>query len=215
MGNDDNNNWSNKDTFDTLRIIDAKLTRMEVDGRSIRHDLKEHWRLHPEGKHEVSNTGKIKKLAHSVAKIHGKYNTSYTIHKGPKELALIDNGKGYLADHCNGTMKYIHRAVYETFIGPIADGLEINHKDGNRQNNNIENLELLSHRDNLLYRNKLGTAPIGEANHMSKLTEAEVIKIKEKLAAGVGVTSLASIYNVSHTTICRIKTGKSWGHIIL
>jgi hypothetical protein len=44
MGNENNNNWTNKDTFDTLRIIDAKLTRMEVDGRSIRHDLKEHIR---------------------------------------------------------------------------------------------------------------------------------------------------------------------------
>lgn len=43
----------------------------------------------------------------------------------------------------------IHRAVWEAFNGPIKDRLEINHKDLNRSNNSLDNLELVTHQQNL------------------------------------------------------------------
>jgi len=43
----------------------------------------------------------------------------------------------------------VHRMVWEAFNGPIPGRLEINHKDLNRSNNNLENLELLTHRENV------------------------------------------------------------------
>lgn len=56
---------------------------------------------------------------------------------------------GYRYVWINGTWKYIHRLVYETFVGTIDASHEINHKDGNRSNNCIDNLECLSHSDNI------------------------------------------------------------------
>lgn len=53
----------------------------------------------------------------------------------------------------NDTVKakhfYIHQLVWKTFMGEIPEGYIVSHKDENRQNNNLDNLELLTHRENL------------------------------------------------------------------
>lgn len=56
---------------------------------------------------------------------------------------------GYRYVFIQGSWQYIHRLVYETFVGEIPEGLEINHKDGNRANNALDNLECLTHRANI------------------------------------------------------------------
>lgn len=45
----------------------------------------------------------------------------------------------------------VHRLVVESFIGPIADGLEVNHKDLNKHNNNVDNLEIVTRRQNIIH----------------------------------------------------------------
>jgi hypothetical protein len=47
------------------------------------------------------------------------------------------------------TKKRAHRVVWEAFNGPIPDRLEVNHKNLDRADNRLENLELMTHRDNL------------------------------------------------------------------
>ena len=51
---------------------------------------------------------------------------------------------------------YVHRAVYEAFVGKIPDGLEINHKDGDKQNNCVDNLEAITGIENLRHARKMG-----------------------------------------------------------
>ena len=46
----------------------------------------------------------------------------------------------------------VHRFVYEAFNGPIPDGMEIHHIDGNGSNNKINNLELVTRQQNIAYR---------------------------------------------------------------
>jgi hypothetical protein len=43
----------------------------------------------------------------------------------------------------------VHRAMWEAFIGPIPEGLEINHKNLDRADNRLANLELVTHRENI------------------------------------------------------------------
>ena len=50
--------------------------------------------------------------------------------------------QGYLTISVQGKQKFIHRLVWEEFNGVIPKGLQINHKDGNKSNNHIDNLEL-------------------------------------------------------------------------
>ena len=46
----------------------------------------------------------------------------------------------------------VHRIVWESFNGPIPDDMDVDHIDGNPQNNALSNLRLLSHQDNLKAR---------------------------------------------------------------
>ncbi|MEG2018479.1 MAG: HNH endonuclease, partial [Clostridium sp.] len=50
----------------------------------------------------------------------------------------------------------VHRLVYENFIGKIDEGKQINHKDGNKENNSIENLEEVSCSENNLHAHRTG-----------------------------------------------------------
>lgn len=61
--------------------------------------------------------------------------------KGYAQITMCKNGKYY--------RKAVHRVVWEAFVGPIDGRLEINHKDLDRNNNNIENLEVVTHQQNL------------------------------------------------------------------
>lgn len=55
---------------------------------------------------------------------------------------------------------YLHRIIAQKFIGDIT-GLEVNHKDGNRSNNHISNLELVTRSENQIHSYRvLGRAPV-------------------------------------------------------
>lgn len=56
----------------------------------------------------------------------------------------------YFTPSKNGEYKHksIHRTMWEAFNGPIEKGMDINHKNLNRQDNRFENLEVISHREN-------------------------------------------------------------------
>src|SRR5258708_4095523 len=56
------------------------------------------------------------------------------------------NSSGYVAFGKKGVL---HRSIWELINGPIPDGFHIHHIDGNKLNNNIENLQCLSHAEHL------------------------------------------------------------------
>lgn len=69
---------------------------------------------------------------------------------------------GYCQIHAKGDrFYYLHRLVYEAHRGPIPAGLEINHKDLNKQNNALDNLEAVTHAENIRHaiRLKRGRKP--------------------------------------------------------
>ena len=65
-----------------------------------------------------------------------------------RELIPRDNGNGYPRIRINGRHQLIHRLVYETFVGPIPDGMTINHINTIRDDNRLDNLELVSRQEN-------------------------------------------------------------------
>lgn len=73
--------------------------------------------------------------------------------KDGHKMALNNNGTGYfqVKMYAQGTRynRYIHRIVWEAFMGNIPDKMEINHKDHNKNNNNLDNLEVVDRSTNM------------------------------------------------------------------
>ena len=67
------------------------------------------------------------------------------------------NSDGYFRKKTNGVLEMYHRTVWKEHYGDIPEGYEVHHKDHNKENNDITNLELLSptqHQDEYAEQNK-------------------------------------------------------------
>lgn len=115
----------------------------------------------------------------------------------------------------NGKWKKIrvHRLVATAFLG--FSSLLINHKDGNKKNNKLDNLEYVTAAENSAHASRLGLLAFGDRNTKSKLTKEDVLKIRDMLSAGVLQKTIAKKYGVIQTTISAIKLKKNWAFVVL
>jgi hypothetical protein len=105
--------------------------------------------------------------------------------------------------------------VADAFIGPIPEGMEVNHKDGNKDNNAVENLEIITPEANLLHARETGLTPCirGEASHMAKLTEREVREIRLARANGERAAAVAARFGVCERSVYGIWAKRTWRHV--
>ena len=141
-------------------------------------------------------------------KLYNKYN---------KQLSASDNGRGYLIYNViiNGksTSKAIHRLIAEAFIPNPNSFPEVNHKDANRKNNSIDNLEWCSHGYNIKYSFDLkNRSALGENNANCKNSIDKVVEICELLEQGYK-PSLIRDLGYSYSLVRQIKARKNWKHI--
>lgn len=127
--------------------------------------------------------------------------------------------KGYLRVALimvNGEKRYysVHRLVASYFIENPLQKPEVNHIDGNKKNNNINNLEWVTSSQNIKHSYdtglRSGTCHIGEKNNMAKLTEE---KVSDILMSKLTVNELSNKYGISKSTIYKIKQGKRWNSL--
>jgi hypothetical protein len=111
------------------------------------------------------------------------------------------------------TARYAHRMVAEAFLGPIPEGMQVNHKDGNRSNCDVSNLEVVTNSENRAHAYRvLGVPPnrgkTGEAHHNSKLTWLQVCEIRERHSGGENTSELSRRYGISRQGVYRIVSGR-------
>ena len=159
--------------------------------------------------YEVSNLGRIK-----------TFNWKNTGREAIMKPAL--DGSGYLRTVMkddNGVSKTIkvHRIVLNTFdFNDNYKTLEVNHKDGNKSNNNIENLEWVTRHQNIQHciDNNLQYILKGEEIGNSILKEKDVIYIRQNFKPRVYTRKmLANKFGVSEATIKDILSYRSWKHL--
>lgn len=121
--------------------------------QEIWKDIKEY-----EGLYQVSNLGNVKSLKRYV-------NTNGGAKRLVKEKILkpiIDNTNYYVVSLWKNNVcqrAHIHRLVVETFISNIYHKPYVNHKDGNKLNNNVNNLEWCTPKENNLHAYTIGLNP--------------------------------------------------------
>lgn len=129
------------------------------------------------------------------------------------------NGYGRITvgSRTDGTRRTMsaHRLSYELHFGDISEGMEVCHKCDNRRCVNPYHLFLGTHQDNIDDREQKGrnNPPKGEKHPKAKLTEADVLAIREKRKQGKSFGKLAEEYSVNKKTIINAVTGKSWSYL--
>lgn len=170
----------------------------------------ERWKDIPgyENFYQVSDKGRIRGLdrVDSIGRnIKGKIISSSTDSYGYSVLHLYKDGK---YKHFK-----VHRLVMIAFVGHSI--LQVNHKDGNKRNNMLSNLEYCNNRENQLHAIKLGLCPTsrGEQSNLSKLKDSDIPVIRRRLEAGESCKAIGESYGVLRQAIYLIKVGKTWKHI--
>jgi hypothetical protein len=150
----------------------------------------------------------------------GKYDISPTGHIRNRETSLIlkgtPNQKGYLNVTLYGKTVYIHTAVATAFIDNPDNLSQINHKDGIKSNNGVDNLEWITSSGNMqhAYDNNLINVSLrtGELNGFSKITTEDVIEIR-RLEGLLSSRQVGMLFGLNKTHVLRIWRRDVWKHI--
>jgi len=158
--------------------------------------------------YEVSNMGNVRSLPkewkagwNGVIRKHagfllkpGKSRDGYLT------VSLSKNGK---TKHCS-----VHRIVLQAFVGESV--LDCNHKDGNKENNRLDNLEYCTTRENIKHAYRTGLkSNKGERGPGAKLNNDIIKNIRENIY-GLTKAELAACYGVSISNIKMIINRKTW-----
>lgn len=156
---------------------------------------------------KVSDLGRIySKRTNKILKL-GVSKTGYSV------LSTRIGGRAGKA-HCFR----IHRLVAQAFIDNPEDKSCVNHKDGDKLNNHVINLEWCTQQENVQHAVDIGltVAAKGENSGTSKLTNEQIRYIRrvyKPFCDTFGVRALAKKFGVVHSGISRIVNNKSWNHI--
>ena len=177
-------------------------------GRVLPEDLPgEEWRPtveFPEW-YGISNLGRVRRSRPGIHTFDGKI-VKPSINPGGYEIIGMSMGDGRV-------YRSVHSLVATAFIGPYPEGKEINHIDGNKTNNNADNLEYVTKSENQLHAYDMGLSiPLrGESHNMAKLSDQYVLEILDLLKEGkLTQGEIAEIYGVCKGSISNINCGRTW-----
>ena len=166
-----------------------------------------------EGRYEASTLGRIRSIDfvdHAGRKHAGKVITQYESPSGYMSVRLFCRGVRY--------HKTVHRLVATTFIANHENKSDVNHINGDKHDNRIENLEWSTRSENILHsfrvlKRRKGQPPWKGKScpYTRKLTDEQVRAIrKDKRNRSV----IANEYGVSKATIYRVLNGECYKHVL-
>lgn len=160
-----------------------------------------------EGFYEVSSLGRVRRIAPGPGTRPGRIR-KLVPRNGYYQVILSKNNVVQLC--------WVHRLVAKAFLPEDSQRPEVNHKDGNRANNCIDNLEWCSHGENALHSYRFlgrkSVPTVGSKNRNAVLNEADIPVIREA-AKTETLRSIAKRYGVSFGLIGHIIHGRAWNHV--
>lgn len=154
------------------------------------------------GRYQVNTDGRVRVIRVSdMTPRTGKAGYAYTI----LESGSRKKG-GYRKHHL------IHRLIAEAFLPNPENKPCVNHKDGDKSNNSLSNLEWATYSENTLhaYDNGLIISLKGEKHNMAKLTNAQALEIRGSVGS---CKSVGAKYGVSAMIVSKIRRRELWAHL--
>lgn len=166
--------------------------------------MKEIWKDIPEyeGLYQVSNLGRIKSL---------RRNKLMSLNTGSIEYYQVKLTKNKVI-----RSYLLHRLVAITFIPNPSNLKEINHKDSNKLNNYIDNLEWVTSKQNTKHSYDSGRKkPMrGELGPLAKINNAQVVEIRRLIKEGnLTQTKIGQMFGLKPSAISSIKKRQTWKDI--
>lgn len=173
----------------------------------------EEWRDVPgyDGLYQVSSLGRVRVLP----RFHPNNGRGYTT-KG-RILSQLDNGHGYKYVRLNNKHKYVHALVAISFIPNPQNLCEINHKDENKQNNHLDNLEWCTHKYNSNYGELQKKIRVTKSKNNSDIKMIETRNQRKTYGAEIPVRGSLNgdVFLFKSLSDASRKTGVKAGHICM
>lgn len=157
-----------------------------------------------EGVYSVSSLGRVRR------------DRPYSTTRVGLMIAGNIDGRGYrqVLLHNRGRRTFkVHALVLGAFVGSRPAGHHANHKNGNKTDNRLSNLEWVTPRENSLHAVRVLGKGRGDTHGMHKLTAAQVAEIRARIVAGERQVLLATEYGVTQGLIAAIKRRAVWSHL--
>jgi len=156
--------------------------------------------------YKISNKGRLRRILKKSSLKYGNVLKPAKSRCGYYLAVMSVNGK------CKSFS--VHRLVAKAFIPNPENKPQVNHIDGVKANNFVENLEWNTASENVLHAFRTGLEkPLQGVKHpMSKLTDKDVLKIRELLKT-MTTTAVGKIYGMNRNSMLNIKKGHTWSHI--
>jgi len=146
----------------------------------------------------VSNLGRVKNSKGLI-----KSNRPCT--NGYLKTTLSKNGKK--------TTLLLHRLVANAFISNPNNYSQVNHIDGVKTNNLVDNLEWCDQKYNMQHALKTGLSPKGENSARAKHTEDQILQVIELYNKGYGRKEIIEITGVTFSVVKGVRAKKRWKHL--
>lgn len=119
----------------------------------------------------------------------------------------------FATDHGAVTTQ-IHRLEMVIFnYIPGCEYLDVNHKNGNKLDNHLYNMEWMTRQENIIHSYRIGLHVLGEDSPLAKITNDDAIKICELLQLGYGPKEISEMIGIRREIIQSIKNRDTWTHI--
>jgi len=136
------------------------------------------------------------------------------VFRGQRELKPYRHSKGYvridISQEGKKIVSYVHRMVAETFLPNPKNVCCINHKDGDKKNNNLDNLEWVTNQQNIQHRTEILRVGVNESHSNTKVPTLVVryLRWANSLNYPVNIQRFASRYDVTTKYIKRLMQGQ-------
>lgn len=162
--------------------------------------------------HYCTSDGKIYRKDFTCFRVH-KGTDTYQPLKGRELVGKKLSPKGYKRVSVKCKVHFVHSLIAKTFIPNPENKPQVNHINGIKTDNRVENLEWVTNQENRNHAMKNNLQARGESLKRSSLKEKDILEIRKLYKQGMLQKDIACLFSSNQRNISKIVRNETWTHI--